>query len=81
LTIISLVLGMAAAYFVSKFVFGFWWRNRNVVYSKLTQFTQEDGERLIFDEYVGQKIRDFYKILDKERCFGLASSGWQQKAD
>jgi hypothetical protein len=21
-----------------------------------------DGERLIFDEYVGQKIRDFYKI-------------------
>jgi hypothetical protein len=33
-----------------------------IVYSKPTQFTQEDGERLIYDEYVGQKIRDFYKI-------------------
>jgi hypothetical protein len=53
LTIISLVFGMVTAYFVSKFVFGFWWRNRNIVYSKPTQFTQEDGERLIFNEYVG----------------------------
>jgi hypothetical protein len=30
-------------------------KNQKIVYSKLTQLMQEDGERLIFDEYVGQK--------------------------